>query len=66
VPLWAARALASVTRWMKRPPVSRTAIALVGQEVTLVDTKARKQLGYTSHVSREQGLAEIRARQAKP
>ena len=61
VPLWLARTIAGLTGWMKQPPISRTAIAVIGQEVTVVDTKARRELGYTSHVSREQGLAEIRS-----
>jgi nucleoside-diphosphate-sugar epimerase len=61
VPRWLARATAALTGWMKRPPVTRTAIALVGHEVTVVDAKARRELGYTSHVSREQGLSEMRA-----
>jgi hypothetical protein len=60
VPLWLARAIAGLTGWMKHPPISRTAIAVIGQEVTVVDAKARRELGYTGHVSREQGLAEIR------
>jgi nucleoside-diphosphate-sugar epimerase len=60
VPRWLARTVAAVTGWMKHPPVTRTAIALVGQEVTVVDAKARRELGYTGHVSREQGLAEMR------
>jgi len=61
IPLWLARTIAGLTGWMKQPPISRTAIALIGQEVTVVDTKARRELGYTSHVSRAQGLAEIRS-----
>jgi nucleoside-diphosphate-sugar epimerase len=60
LPLWVARTLAAATGWMKRPPVTRTAVALIGQEVTVVDAKARRELGYTSHVSRERGLAELR------
>lgn len=60
VPRWLARTVAALTGWMKRPPVTRTAIALIGQEVTVVDAKARRELGYTSHVSREAGLAEMR------
>lgn len=60
VPRWLARATASLTNWMAEPPVTRTAIALVGQEVTVVDAKARRELGYTAHVSRAQGLAELR------
>jgi len=60
VPLWLARIVAALTGWMKQPPVTRTAIALVGQEVTVVDAKARRELGYTAHVSRAQALAELR------
>jgi nucleoside-diphosphate-sugar epimerase len=60
VPLWLARTIAATTGWMKQPPVTRTAVALIGQEVTVVDAKARRELGYTSHVSREHGLAEMR------
>ncbi len=61
IPLWLARTIAAATSWMKHPPITRTAVALIGHEVTVVDTKARRELGYTSHVSRERGLAEIRA-----
>ena len=60
IPRWLARSIAELTRWMKQPPVSRTALALIGHEVTVVDAKARRELGYTSHVSIPQGLAEIR------
>jgi nucleoside-diphosphate-sugar epimerase len=60
VPRWLARIVAALTGWMKHPPVTRTAIALVGQEVTVVDAKARRELGYTGRVSRERGLAELR------
>jgi len=61
VPRWLAQITAALTGWMKAPPVTRTAIALIGQEVTVVDAKARRELGYTSHVSRAQGVAEMRA-----
>jgi nucleoside-diphosphate-sugar epimerase len=60
VPRWLARVVAALTGWMKQPLVTRTAIALVGQEVTVVDAKARRELGYTSHMSRERGVAELR------
>ena len=60
IPLWLARTIAATTGWMKQPPVTRTAVALIGQEVTVVDAKARRELGYTSHVSRERGIAELR------
>ena len=61
VPLWLARTLAALTSWMKRPPVTRAAIAIVGVEVTVEDGKARRELGYTGAVSVEAGLAEMRA-----
>ena len=45
---------------MKQPPVTKTAIALVGHEVTVDDAKARRELGYAGKVTREAGLAEMR------
>lgn len=60
VPRWLARTVAALTGWMKRPPVTRTAIALVGVEVTVDDAKARRELGYVGKVTREAGLAEMR------
>jgi nucleoside-diphosphate-sugar epimerase len=59
VPKWVARLVASTTSWMRNPPVTRTAIALVGHEVTVVDDKARTQLGYASRVSIDEGLARM-------
>jgi nucleoside-diphosphate-sugar epimerase len=59
VPKWIARAVASVTGWMKHPPVTKTAIALVGHEVTVVDGKARRELGYVGRMTRDAGLAEM-------
>jgi nucleoside-diphosphate-sugar epimerase len=61
IPRWLARTVAALTGWMKQPPVTRTAIALGGQEVTVNDAKARRELGYTSHVTRESGLAEMQS-----
>jgi nucleoside-diphosphate-sugar epimerase len=61
VPRWAASTVAALTGWMKRPPVTKTAIALVGVEVTVDDAKARRELGYLGKVTREAGLAEMRA-----
>jgi len=61
VPRWVARAAAALTGWLPRPPVTRTAIALVGGEVTVDDAKARRELGYLGKVTREAGLAEMRA-----
>jgi len=61
VPRWLARTIAALTGWMKRPPVTRTALALVGGEVTVDDAKARRELGYVGKVTLEAGLAELRA-----
>jgi len=60
LPRWLVKSVAAVTAWMDRPPVTRTAIALVGNEVTVVDAKARRELGYVGAMTRERGLAEIR------
>ncbi len=67
-PMWLAEAVAACGEfaWKTfsidgRPPLTRTAINLLFREVTVVDRKARETLGYTSHVSVEQGLAELRA-----
>lgn len=46
------------------PPVSRMAVTLTGEQVTVNDAKARRELGYTALVTREAGLAEMRAQQA--
>lgn len=43
-----------------RPPMTRTAVNLLFREVTVIDRKARNELGYTSHVSIEHGLEELR------
>lgn len=68
VPFWAARAAAWSAEWMWRvlgkkgePPVTRSAVRLIGEEVTVVDEKARRELGYAPAVTHEQGLAEMRA-----
>jgi len=60
VPRWAAKLAASLTSWMRTPPVTKTAIALVGHEVTVSDEKARRELGYAGRVSVEEGLARMR------
>jgi nucleoside-diphosphate-sugar epimerase len=60
LPRWLLRIVAALTGWMKRPPVTKTALALVGTEVTVDDAKARRELGYLGKVTREAGLAEMR------
>lgn len=42
------------------PPMTRMAIVLGCQEVTVSDAKARRELGYSPVISREAGLAELR------
>ncbi|MFT3841507.1 MAG: NAD-dependent epimerase/dehydratase family protein [Myxococcaceae bacterium] len=44
------------------PPLQRTSVILIGQEVTVSDARARRELGYTAQVTREQGLAELKGR----
>ncbi len=58
----AAGALEAAWRWLPlsgHPPITRAALRLVGEEVTVVDTKARREIGYAARVSREQGLREL-------
>lgn len=42
-----------------RPPLTRMAVALGTQEVTVRDDKARRELGYAGRISVEAGLAEL-------
>jgi hypothetical protein len=39
--------------------VTRTALALVGHEVTVDDSKARRELGYQGKVTIDAGLAQM-------
>ena len=68
VPLFAVRAAASamnawasLTRAEREPLLTPAALALVGQEMTVSDAKARRELGYRPVLSIEEGLAELRA-----
>lgn len=51
--LWAA------LRLKRQPPLTRSELKLVGEEVTVVDRKAREELGYRPVISIEQGLREL-------
>ncbi len=42
------------------PPATRSAIRLIGIEVSLDDSKARRELGYQSKLSIEAGMTELR------
>jgi nucleoside-diphosphate-sugar epimerase len=46
------------------PPITRMVVKMLGEEVTLNDTKARRELGYVGRVSFEQGIEEMRLRSA--
>ena len=65
-PLAAAVAAAGETAWRAlplpgQPPVTRFAVWASGLECTLDDSRARADLGYVPVVSREDGLAALRA-----
>lgn len=66
VPRWVARAGAAVVEGLwsllgrANPPLDRTSVRLIGEEVTVSDAKARAELGYTAAKSRDAGLAEMR------
>jgi nucleoside-diphosphate-sugar epimerase len=68
LPFWVARAAAfaaeaawSLLHLRGEPPVTRSAVRLIGQEVTVVDDKARRELGYAPIVSRADGVAQLSA-----
>jgi len=42
------------------PPVTRMAVHLFGEPVTVNDAKARRELGYVGKVTREQGYASLK------
>jgi nucleoside-diphosphate-sugar epimerase len=63
VPRWVARmasAAAEATAGKKRPPLDRTIVRLLGEEVTVSDAKARRELGYVGRVSIDDGMNELR------
>jgi nucleoside-diphosphate-sugar epimerase len=66
LPRWLARTVAwtSETIWRVlplrgAPPITRTALKLIGEEVTVDDAKARRELGYEPIISVEEGLREM-------
>ena len=61
VPYWLAKALTYGLAWMKRPPIAKSAFAVIAHEMTVDDTKARRELGYTGATTIEAGLAAMRA-----
>ncbi len=68
LPRWLAGVLAATVqgiwrllRLKRRPPITRTAVKLIGEEVTVNDARARTELGYQGRVTFEQGLAGMRS-----
>lgn len=66
IPRWVAWNVAGLIEttwritWRKDvPPITRTMVRLIGQELTFTDCKAREELGYTPIVDRDLGLAEL-------
>ncbi len=60
----AARALAGSHRVLRRqgePAISPTAVALGAQEMTVNDDRARREIGYRPVITREEGIAQLRA-----
>ena len=67
VPKWLVLLIARASEWLwdtfglkGEPPATRMAVHLFGEPVTVIDAKARRELGYAGRVSREQGLATLR------
>jgi nucleoside-diphosphate-sugar epimerase len=56
---WTAETLWGLLPLSGAPPITRTAVLLSGQEMTLSDTKARRELGYQGLVSLAEGLEEL-------
>lgn len=60
-------ALARISEWVwdtfglkNTPPVTRMAVHLFGEPVTINDSKARRELGYVGKTTRETGLAGLK------
>jgi nucleoside-diphosphate-sugar epimerase len=65
-PLWLAYVAAKVMETVYRglslsstPPINRTEVCLIGQEMTVCDQKIRTELGYVGHVTWEDGLDTV-------
>lgn len=67
IPFWLARALALICEALGRisgtqPRMTRSGIGLIGQELTFVDERARRELGYRGSVSMACGFDEVEGR----
>lgn len=66
IPKWLVKAVVAVCEplWtafniQSAPPANSVVLALMGQDVTIDDSLARQELGYSNVISREEGLATI-------
>jgi nucleoside-diphosphate-sugar epimerase len=66
LPRWLARTMAVLVEaaWpivggKKQPPLTRMMLRLIGEQVTVSDAKARREIGYTSALSVDAGLREL-------
>jgi nucleoside-diphosphate-sugar epimerase len=66
MPLWLGLVVARLVEGLWRlfrlsgvPPVTRTAILLMGNQMTVSDARIRRELGYTPAITREQGLLDL-------
>ena len=64
IPLWLAKHVALVAEHVaasfgQRPSLTQSGVGLIGQEVTLMDTQARRILGYRSLQTMEDGFTEM-------
>lgn len=66
IPRWLAEIIAflmesawQIFKLKAEPPLTRTALKLMGEEVTVDDSKARRELGYSSLVTIKAGLEEM-------
>ncbi|MGH3927829.1 MAG: hypothetical protein ACRDTT_34025, partial [Pseudonocardiaceae bacterium] len=55
----AAEATWKLLRLSSEPPITRTFLALSAQEMTVDDSKARRELGFRPVLSRDAGLAAL-------
>lgn len=68
LPLWVIKGVAAMTEKMwglaniqKPPPATRVLVGLVGQEVTIDDSRARNKIGYRGLQTREAGLQAMQS-----
>jgi hypothetical protein len=60
----AAEGVWRLLRLRRELPLTRFRMRIIGEEVTVSDAKARRELGYAGRISREEGLARMEMRSA--